>query len=65
MYSIRHPESKKNVRVIYGEPDIFPGNWIRRSPIDEDNQEFDITRRDLEESQGVPYISIPSYDVEF
>ena len=48
-----------------GEPDIFPGNWIRRSPIDEDNQEFDITRRDLEESQGVPYISIPSYDVEF
>ena len=47
------------------EPDIFPGNWIRRSPIDEDNQEFDITRRDLEESQGVPYISIPSYDVEF
>ena len=48
-----------------GEPDIFPGNWIRRSPIDEDNQEFDITRRDLEEPQGVPYISIPSYDVEF
>ena len=57
---------KERKELCYGgEPDIFPGNWTRRSPIDEDNQEFDITRRDLEESQGVPYISIPSYDVEF
>lgn len=57
---------KERKEACYGgEPDIFPGNWIRRSPIDEDNQEFDITRRDLEESQGLPYISIPSYDVEF
>ena len=57
---------KERKEVCYGgEQDIFPGNWIRRSPIDEDNQEFDITRRDLEESQGLPYISIPSYDVEF
>ena len=43
---------KERKEVCYGgEPDIFPGNWIRRSPIDEDNQEFDITRRDLEESR--------------
>ena len=34
---------KERKEVCYGgEPDIFPGNWIRRSPIDEDNQEFDI-----------------------
>lgn len=56
---------ERNVVYYGGEPDTFPGNWTKRSPIDEENQEFDITRRDLEESQGVPYISIPSYDVEF
>ena len=44
---------KERKEVCYGgEPDIFLGNWTKRLPIDEDNQEFDITRRDLEESQG-------------
>ena len=57
---------KERKEVCYGgEPDIFLGNWTKRSPIDEENQEFDITRRELEESQGVPYISIPSDVVEF
>lgn len=38
--------SIKRKEVYYGgEPDIFLGNWTKRSPIDEENQEFDITRR--------------------
>lgn len=60
MISIR----EKPIVRYGGYIDTFPGNWEKRLPIDEENQNFDITRRDLEYTQGVPYISIPNYDVE-
>lgn len=35
-----------------------PENCKNGSRIDKENQEFDITKRDLEEEQGVPYMSV-------
>lgn len=55
--------SKEREYYCSNEPDIFPENWTERSPIDDENQASDVTRRDLEESQGVPYISVPPYKV--
>lgn len=55
--------SREREYYCNNEPDIFPENWTERSPIDDENQASDVTRRDLEESQGVPYISVPPYDV--
>lgn len=35
-----------------------PENCKNESRVDKENQEFDITKRDLEEKQGVPYMSV-------
>lgn len=54
-------KQKSSITYLQPMPLTFTGppeNCKNESRIDKENQEFDITKRDLEEEQGVPYMSV-------
>lgn len=54
-------KEKSSITYLQPVPLTFTGppeNCKNGSRIDKKNQEFDITKRDLEELQGVPYTSV-------
>ena len=54
-------KERLSTTYFYSVPLTFTGppeNCKNGNRIDKENQEFDITKRDLEELQGVPYTSV-------
>nr|WP_296048811.1 hypothetical protein [uncultured Blautia sp.] len=51
--------------VYYSRIDTFPGNWIKKSPIDIENQNLKTTRKELEIFQNIPYCTRMDYKMEF
>lgn len=54
-------KEKSSITYLQSVPLTFigpPENCKNESRIDKENQEFDITKRDLEEEQGVLYMSV-------
>lgn len=54
-------KERQPATYFYSVPLTFTGppeNCKNGSRIDKENQEFDITKRDLEEEQGVLYMSV-------
>ena len=54
--------------VVYApEKCYFDGNWTKKSEIDVRNQTIRTTRRELEETAGIPYCNCTriDYNMEF
>lgn len=57
-------EEEKEV-VYVPEKCYFDGNWTKKSKIDIENQTIRTTRRELEETVGIPYCTRIDYNIEF
>ena len=57
-------EKGKNM-VLAEEIDTFPGNGIKESLIDIENQNLKTTRKELETLYSIPYCTRMDYEIEF
>lgn len=51
--------------VYYSRTDTFPGNGIKESLIDIENQNLKTTRKELETLYSIPYCTRMDYEIEF